>query len=809
MPLRQDLRSAFRSFRANAGHASASLLTMALGVGAGAAVLAVASAAFIRPLPFKDANRLVWIYAQQPSTSGPAGRTSIHSPEFVRDRERVSQATTIGGIGGVYFLPRAMTVGGAAESINTGLTSANYFDVLGVPLTAGRMFSEREDLENARVAVLGDTFWRDRFSARADAIGQAIVLDGQPYTIVGILAPVTDVGFATADVFTPLNMHAGNLLLPAATTVTAVARLAPGATPESLSAELGAIMKDVAHDYANLNGWGAGAMSLRESIYGDSRPLLTLLIAAVAVLALIACANLTNVTLAGAVGRRQEMTLRAALGAGRADIVRLLAVEQVILAIGGGLLGVVLARWMLPAILALDPSASAGLGGVTIDWRVVAGAFGLTLVVSVLSGVMPAVVASRSSRGDLARDLAQGGRRTVGSPRERRLRGWLVGAEVLMASVLVAASALLISSFGRTANADIGFNSHHVLGTRIQLPVASYPTTEARTRFVRDMVAAVRALPGVESAGETDLGFRLGGGFSTSLRIDGRPSPDGRPYTTSFRRVGPGYFETMRIAFLRGRSFTDADNANSQQVAIVSQNFADMFWPGEDAIGRRVIRSSDATHPLTVIGIAANVRDIGLGLPPGPTLYIAHAQNNTGAAPVGLVVRTTGDPGAMIRTVTETIHRLDPSLALTRTTTIDQFLEASLGPDRFRSALLVAFAAVGLALAGVGIFGVTSRGVVERTREMGVRLALGSGRRDLWLLVVLQAMKSVLAGLVVGIPATVISARLMSHWLPNVTGADAFAAVPALALLGLVGFAAAAIPAIRAARVDPMVTLSE
>jgi putative ABC transport system permease protein len=801
--LRQDLRSAFRSFRANPGHATASLLTIALVVGAGSAVLAVASAAFIRPLPFVDANRLVWIYAQQPSTSGLSGRTSLHSPEFVRYRERVTQATTIGG---VYFQPRAMTVDGAAESINTGLTSANYFDVLGVPLTAGRMFSEQEDVANARVAVLGDTFWRNRFGARADALGQAIVLDGQSYTIIGILAPVTDVGFATADVFTPLNMHAGNLPLPVATTVTAVARLAPGATPDSLSAELGAIMKDVAHDHANLNGWGAGAMSLRESMYGDSRPLLTLLIAAVAVLALIACANLTNVTLAGALGRRQEMTLRAALGAGRADIVRLLAIEQVILALGGGLLGVVLARWMLPAILALDPSASAGLGGVAIDWRVTAGALGLTLVVSTLSGVVPALMASRVN---LARDLAQGGRRTAGSSRERRLRGWLVGAETLMASVLIAASALLISAFGRTANADIGFDPHHVLGTRIQLPAASYPTTESRTRFVRDMVNAVRALPGVESAGETDLGFRLGGGFSTTLRIDGRPSPDGRPYTTSFRRVGPGYFETMRIALVRGRSFTDADDANGQQVAIVSQNFADTFWPGEEAIGRRVIRASDATHPLTVIGIAANVRDIGLGLPPGPTLYIAHAQNNTSAAPVSLVVRTTGDPSAMIRTVTETIHRLDASLALTRTTTIDQFLDASLAPDRFRSVLLVAFAAVGLVLAGVGIFGVTSRGVVERTREMGVRLALGSGRRELWLLVVRQAMKSVLAGLVVGIPATVISARLMSHWLPNVTGADAFAAVPALAVLGLAGFAAAAIPAIRAARVDPMVTLSE
>jgi predicted permease len=323
------------------------------------------------------------------------------------------------------------------------------------------------------------------------------------------------------------------------------------------------------------------------------------------------------------------------------------------------------------------------------------------------------------------------------------------------------------------------------------------------------MVAAVRALPGVVNAGVTDIGFQLGAGYNTSFRIEGRPAPDGLPYTTQFRRIGPGYFETMKIRMVRGRSLTDSDDSNSQPVAIVSQTFAERFWPGEDPIGRRVIRSADATHPLTVVGVAANTRDTGLGIDPAPTLYIAHAQNNNPVALVSLVVRTAGDPAVMIRTVTATVHRLDATLPLTRTTTMDQFLTASLGPDRFRSVLLVLFAAVGLALAGVGIFGVTSRGVVERTREMGVRLALGSGRRALWLLVVRQAMTSVVAGLAIGVPAAAVSARLISHWLPNVTSADAFAAVPALLVLGVAAFLAAALPAIRAARVDPIVTLSE
>ena len=274
-----------------------------------------------------------------------------------------------------------------------------------------------------------------------------------------------------------------------------------------------------------------------------------------------------------------------------------------------------------------------------------------------------------------------------------------------------------------------------------------------------------------------------------------------------FRRISPGYFHTMRIPELRGRALTDADGANALPVAVVSANFAKAYWPGEDAIGRRVIRTPDPTHPLTVVGIVADVSDAGLAVPPPPTLYIAYAQNNSSAAPLTLVVRTAGDPHDMVRAVTQAIHRVDATLPLTRTTTMVEFLELSLGPDRFRSVLLLAFALVGLALAVVGIYGVTSRGVTERTRELGVRLALGSGRAELWRLVLRQALAGVVTGLVVSVPAAVVSLKLLGHWLPNLADVPLATAFPAVGVLAVAGAVAAAVPAIRAARLDPVVAL--
>ena len=800
MSVLQDVRFATRSLRSRAAYAAISMLTIALVVGAGSAVFAVISATFVRPLPFADAKRLVWIYSQPPGTNGPDHANPLHSTEFVRFRQRLH---AIADVAGIWSRERALDVSGEAEPVATGSISANYFTVLGVPTATGRMFTDREDLTDARVAVISHEFWRSRFGGKP-AVGEKLVIDSEAYDVIGVLAPLANVGFVNADVYTPLHIFEGNMPLPAATLVTAVGRLAPGSSIEEATAEMVAVMRDVVKEApATYTGWSAGAQSIRDALFGGTKPVLTLLFVAIGLLTAIACANLTNVTIAEMTGRRDEITLRTALGASRVDIVRLLAIEQVVIAGAGGLVGLLASSWLLPAVLALDANTAAQLGNAAVDWRVEIGALALATIVCVISGVLPALA---GTRGDLARGLAQGGRRTAGSRRQIRVRAWLVGVETLVATVLLTASALLLSAFDRTAAIKPGFDADHVLSTQIRLPALAYPTADARATFVTRMLEEVRHVPGDVDASITNP-LSAGGGYQTGLRIEAHPTADGQPHTVQFRRVSTHYFSTMRIPEIRGRTFTDADVATGQPVAVVSQRFAREFWPNEDSLGQRVVRTPDPTHPLTVVGIVGDANDAGLATPPGPTIYVAYAQNNSGAAPMTLVVRTIADPHDSVRAVTQALHRVDSTLPLTRTRTLAEFLAESLGPDRFRSVLLLAFASVGLALAAIGIYGVTSRGVTERTRELGVRLALGSGRAELCRLVLRQALTAVAIGLAVSVPVAWLALNLLAHWMPDLSTERVTTALPAVAIVAVAGLVAAALPAVRGARLDPVVAL--
>jgi predicted permease len=540
MSVLQDIRFAIRSLRSHATYAAITILTIALVVGAGSAVLAVISATFVRPLPFADESRLVWIYGQPPGTTDVNRRNPLHSTSFVRFRERLRQMDEVAGL---WSRERALDVSGEAETVATGSVSANYFRALGLSPATGRMFTEAEDAADAKVAVVSDAFWRARLGGNA-AIGQKLVIDGEAYDVIGVMPPIAKVGLANADVYTPLHINASNMPLPAATLVTAVGRLKAGVSIDQATSETTAVMADVIKEAPETyKGWSAGAMPLRDAFVGGTRPVLALLFAAIALLTAIACTNLTNVTIAEVTGRRDEMTLRSALGASRMAVVRLLVIEHVLVALAGGAAGLIASGWVLPAVLALDASTAAQLGSVAIDWRVEAGALALTLVVSVISGVLPALA---GTSGDLARGLAQGGRRTAGSRRQARTRTWLVGTETLIASVLLTASALLLVAFGRTAAINPGFDPDHVLATQLRLPALTYPTAAARAQFMTRMLDEVRPLPGVVDASITNP-LSAGGGYQTGLHVEGRPTPDGRPHTVQFRRVSPGYFHTMRI----------------------------------------------------------------------------------------------------------------------------------------------------------------------------------------------------------------------------------------------------------------------
>lgn len=798
-----DVRVALRSLRARPAYALVAIITLSLVVGAGSAVLAVINATFVRPLPFADETRLVTLFGLPPGSQNVRGGTPLFSGSFVRMRERLG---TVESVAGIWPRERALMVNGEAETVQTAGVSPDYFQVLGVPLAAGRAFTADEDIAAANVVVVSAAFAQNKMGTPSP-VGRQLVIDGATMDVIGVLPNVSDPSYLSADVFTPLNIHRGNQPVPSSTIVGAVARLRPGATPEQARVEVQQAMKDITTELSSvMKGWSAGAVSMREGLYGDTRPALTVLFLAICLLTAIACANLANVTLADMSSRRDEITLRTALGATRSALVRLIAAEHMVVALVGGAIGLVVARAALPAILALDTSAAASLGEVNIDWRVQVGALLLALIVSVVSGLLPTLSATR---GDLARGLAQSSRRTAGSRRQARTRAVLVAVETTIAAVLLISSALLLTGFSKSSALSPGFDPTNVLGAQLRLPAATYRGHAERAAFVRRVVEEVRAVPGVISAGAAFNAFRSGGGYLTSVVVEGKPTVDGEPRTLQFRRAGPGYFETMRIAVARGRTMTDADVAESQPVVVISRQLGNEFWSGEDPLGRRLARAADPTHPFTVIGIVDDVRDRGLELPTLPTIYLAYGQNTNAAAPISLVVRTSGDSGAYRQAIAQAVHRVDPSLPLSDMTTLESFLSRTLGPSRFRSVLLLTFALLGMALAVVGIYGVTSRGVSERTRELGIRLALGSGRGQLWRMVLRQSLTAVGFGLAVGLPVAALAGLLISRAVPGTTMSDVWMALPAVVVLALAGGVAAAAPTLRATRIDPVVALRD
>jgi putative ABC transport system permease protein len=458
---------------------------------------------------------------------------------------------------------------------------------------------------------------------------------------------------------------------------------------------------------------------------------------------------------------------------------------------------------MLPAFLTLDPSIARTLGTVTIDWRVQLVTAMIAAVVSVLSGVAPLI---RELRSDLARGIADGNRRTVGSRRDQKVRTLLIGVECAFAVVLLVGGALLLSAFDRTSRISPGFDPKSILTAQLRLSATGYPTEVSRAQLINRVLERVRGVPGVMSAGATLNRFVPGFFFVTPVHIEGKPTPDGQAHTVQFRRSSPGYFETMRIPLLRGRDFATSDGIEQPWVTVVSQQFADQHWPGEDPIGRRVRRGTNPRW-LTVVGVVGDVNDVGLSQPPAPTLYISFDQNNVAITPVSLVIRTASDPLAMTTAVRAAVFSVDRAQPIDSVATLEQFLADSLGPQRFRSALLLVLGAVGLALAGLGVYGVTARSVEERTTELGVRLALGATPSSLARLVVWHATRAVAVGLVVGALLAVAAGSALMKLLPDLEQAETWATVPAVSMLGVVALVAAVIPARRAVSLMPSVAL--
>lgn len=800
-------RAAWRACSVRPSLTIVRIATVALVTSAATAVLMVVNATLLRPLPFDRPDRLVRIYTQPPGTTEFAQANPLHPFEFVRFR---AQPGAIEAMEGVWAQDRSVAGDGDPESVRAASVSAGLFALLGAQPIAGRTFTEAEARLGARLVVLSHGLWMRRYGGEASAIGRTMLVDREPHEIVGVMGPAFEPVFVRSEFWTPLPVREGYLVNPGATFIQTIGRLAPGATFESGRAELATRFQALVNESPSpLTGWDVKVMDLRRAQYGTQAPALMLLLAAVLALALIAAANLANLTLADVLHRRTELVVRLALGAGRADLVWPELLQATMLATAGAIAGVLLGAWVLPAIITLDPAIQLPPAALRVEWRVLAGTFGLSLLVMVAAGVVPTIRVMHGSPGAIAAGLAEGARRTAGGIRPERVRTVLVAAQTALALLMLGSGALIAAALQRTARSDPGFDRAHVLTAQLRLAESAYRTQESRATFIRNVLARIRAVPGVADAATTMNLFVPGFAFVTLVTIEGKPTPDGQPHTVQFRRISDGYFRTLRIPILRGRPLDERDHGSGMPACVVSERFAQRFWPGEDAIGRRV-RRGGATNPwLTVVGIVGDVNDIGYGQVQKETVYVSYEQNNNVAAPVSLVVRTEGDPMGYIAAVKSAVWQIDPAQPLSTAATLDGFLDDSLGPQRFRGVLLGILAILGLALAAIGTYGVTARTVAERTREAGVRMALGGRPGRIWWTLASRGLRALGAGSAIGALAVTAAAPVLRSVFPEVWAVSPFVTVPAAMVLLITGTLATMGAARKITRLDPVAALRD
>ena len=684
--------------------------------------------------------------------------------------------------------------------------SAGLFDLLGASPILGRTFSEDEARQGAHVVVLSHGIWMRRIRRRSGIVGRTLMIDRQPHEIVGVMAPGFQPVFVQSEFWTPLEVREGHLVL-AGRDVHSERGPDSGRVDHRSGARpsCGRCSRTVALESpATLKGWTVEAMGLRQAQYGPQTAAVSLLLVAVLALSLIATANLANLTLAEVLARRSDIAVRVALGASRADLLWPEAVKTVLIAGAGAACGLLLTVILLPTLIALDPSGALTGIPLALPWRVVAGAVGLALLIVGSSAIVPTL---RIAGADTAAALAEGGRRAAGGPRHERLRSWLLAMQTAIAIALLITGGLVAAGFEKTSRIDPGFDRAGVLTAQLRLPAVVYESAQSRVSFVDAVLTRVRAIPGVVDAATTMNLFVPGFAFVTLTHIEGRPTPDGQAHTVQFRRISEGYFRTLRIPQRRGRAFDGRDGAGGLPVAVVSESFARRFWPGEDPIGRRVRRSGPSAPWLTVVGVVGDVHDVGYGQVPEATIYIPYAQNNVATSPVSLVVRAPGDPLGFTSAVKAAVWSVDPAQPLASVNTLDRFLSDSLGPQRFRSVLLAIFGSLGLLLAAVGIYGVTSRTVVERTREVGVRLALGGRPRQIWWTVAARALRAFGAGAATGLAASMVSVAILASVFPEIAGASIAPAALSVTLLLVTGAVTALAAAHRVSRVDPLIAL--
>lgn len=806
----QDIRYGFRMLRTSPGFTTVAILTLALGIGANTAIFSFVDGVLLKPLPYANADRIVRVLEKPPGD--PESRNGISTLNFL-DWQRQNSVFQ-------YMAARtdgSVTLTGITNPVQLrgAMVSAHGFDILGVKAVLGRTFAADEDQPGKnRVAVLSHSLWASQFGSDPNIIGRVIQLDGQPHAVIGVLPEGSVFDRSYAQIFRPLVFEPQNMTRNFHW-FGATALLKPGVSLHRSQAEMNAIGARIAHDYPDSNkGWGVAVDPLADTIVGKQlRKSLYVLLAAVGMVLLIGCANLANLTLARSTAREREVAIRASVGAGRWRLVRQFLTENVLLSAIGGVLGIAFGYGLMAGLkAAVPPFSLPAEADITLDARVLLFAAALSILTGLVFGLAPAIQVARS---ELAESMKEGGRGSGTGAAKHRLRAGLVVTEVTLAFLLLVGSGLLIRSFFEMQNVDTGFNAENVITAGLPVSDKRFPNSDQLSAYLRQIVLNLRSIPGVRDVALTSALPMEGWGYGMPFQIAGKPTVDrANRKPCFFKMVSPSYFAALGMTLKRGRGLNERDLKGSPPVTVINETMARKYFPHEEPVGKRIL-IQEIVPGKTVLGpeiaweVVGVVKDEKVGdldsTMDNPGMYVSNEQSPTFYQ--ALVVRAAMDPLALQQAMNRAVHQVDKDQALSDIKTLERIKTESMAGNRLNSLLLGGFATVALLLSAIGIYGVISYSVVQRTHEIGIRAALGAGSGDVVTMILKGGMLMAGAGLVLGLLGALVLTRLITTLLFGVGARDPMTIAGVGAILAIVALLASYVPARRAAKVDPMICL--
>jgi len=800
----QDLRYAIRSSLRTPGFTIVAVLALALGIGANSAIFTIVHAVLLERLPYHDSDRIVAVW--ETNSRRPGRSNTVGPANFIRWRER---ATIFDDLAAFAETRTNLTDAGDPVELVAQLVTAPYFSVLGVPAMIGRVFTPAESSDpRSSAVILSHEVWQRRFGSDRAIVGRTIKLNTLPKTVVGVMPP----GFRLflkagslvgkpVDVWLPYVLPA-EAREPRGRYLSVVARLKPGVSIETAQAQMNALAASLATELPAFDtGWGAKVVPLRNELSGEVRPALLVLSGAVAFVLLIACANVANLLLARGAARQREIAIRSALGAGRMRVVRQLLTESLVLGLAGGAAGLLVAEWTLALLVGISPVDLTSMGHIALSYPVLLFTAAISMLTALICGLAPAF---EGARADVQETLKDGARQVGGGVRHRRLRHAFVVAEIALAVVLLVGAGLMARSFDSLSHAGTGFDPTNVLTMRTQLPQAKYKDDAARIRFFKEVTSQVAEIPGVRAAGVVSSLPLAGLGAATSFTIEGQPPPPpGQDHVTDVSVCDNGYFQALNVRLLRGRLFTEREMTERSNVVIVNEELVREYFPHEDPLGKRLtIAMTDPDVPTEIIGVVADIKIVDLATAARPSTYWPPPQLAYSA--MTLTVRTSSDPQAFASVVEREVHRVDKDQPVSDVRTMQAWVSRSLAQSRFNSLVLAVFAGLALLLAAIGIYGVMSYAVSQRTSEIGIRVALGADEWTILKLIVGNGVALAAIGLAAGVALSLALTRTMTSLLFGTTPTDPLTFAGVIAVLGSVAVAASYLPARRASQIPPV-----